>query len=161
MKVISYDDKYKNQIVALILYLQNFENRVDLSLEEQPDMNDINSYYLKDGGGFWLALDDENNLIGTIGLMKKDNNCGILKKFFVLPKYRGKELGISNELFKNLIGYAKQCRIKKIVLDSPFACQRAHVFYKKAGFKHIEKEELPIKYDYPDRNSYLFMKILE
>ena len=41
MQLKPYEDKYKNQVIALILYLQNYDNKVDLSLEEQPDMNAI------------------------------------------------------------------------------------------------------------------------
>lgn len=34
MKLIPYESCYKNQVIALILYLQNYDNQVDLSLEE-------------------------------------------------------------------------------------------------------------------------------
>ncbi len=34
MKLIPYESRYKNQVIALILYLQNYDNQVDLSLEE-------------------------------------------------------------------------------------------------------------------------------
>ncbi|HBI7177922.1 TPA: GNAT family N-acetyltransferase, partial [Listeria monocytogenes] len=140
--------------------LQNFDNKVDLSLEEQPDLNDINSYYLENGGGFWVALNDEENVIGTIGLMKKDHHCGILKKFFLNPNYRGKKIGVSMQLYNQLINHAKNNEISKIVLDSPSICFRAHSFYKKMGFLNIQKEELPIQYNYPERDSHFFMKII-
>jgi hypothetical protein len=39
-------------VIALILYLQNYGNQVDLSLKEQPDMNDIEDYYMVTGGNF-------------------------------------------------------------------------------------------------------------
>ena len=35
-------------MIALILYLQNYGNQVDLSLEEQSDMNAIEDYYMVD-----------------------------------------------------------------------------------------------------------------
>lgn len=36
-----------------------------------------------------------------------------------------------------------------------------HEFYERAGFKRISKEELPFEYDYPDRNSYLYLLEVE
>lgn len=161
MEIKMYENKYKNQVIALILYLQNFDNRVDLSLEEQPDMNDIPSYYLKDGGGFWIAVNENDDVVGTLGLMKKYNQCGVLKKFFVAPEYRGREKGVSGGLFNELITHAKKCNLTQIVLDTPSACHRAHGFYHKMEFKQITKDELPIKYDYPDRDSDIFLKVLD
>lgn len=38
----------------------------------------------------------------------------------------------------------------------PKNTDRAHLFYEKAGFKKIEKEELPIEYDYPYDDSDFF-----
>lgn len=156
MIIKEYEDKYKNQVIALILYLQNFDNKVDLSLEEQPDMNDIKQYYLNNNGGFWIAVNDNDDVVGTLGLMNK-YPYGILKKFFVNPKYRGKKMGVSNELYERLLSHAKKCQFKAILLDTPAACERAHGFYYKEGFQNITKQELPINYDYPERNSDLFM----
>lgn len=155
-----YEEKYKNQVIALILYLQNFDNHVSLSLEEQPDMNDIRNYYLKDGGGFWVAVNDRGDVIGTLGLMRKSGSCGVMKKFFVAQDSRGREQGVSDGLYARLIEHAQKCGITQIVLDSPSACRRAHEFYRKMGFKLIGKEQLPVQYDYPDRDSLLFLKQL-
>ncbi|WP_039656479.1 GNAT family N-acetyltransferase [Clostridium tyrobutyricum] len=160
MIIKTYEDKYKNQVIALILYLQNFDNRVNLCLEEQPDMNDITTYYLKGGGGFWIAVNDQNDVVGTLGLMNKHNKYGVLKKFFVEPSYRGKEIGVSAQLFDKLMEHAKKCGMEQIVLDTPSACYRAHSFYNKMGFEQISKEQLPFQYDYPDRNSDIFIKTL-
>lgn len=157
MKIIPYEKKYKNQVIALILYIQNYDNKVDLSLGEQPDMNDIENYYFKDGGCFWIAINDEDDVVGTLGFMNKYNNCGVLKKFFVMNEYRGKEYGIANKMFEKLVEKAKECGVNKVVLDTPSACYAAHAFYKKHGFSEIGKEELPITYDYPDRDSDLFL----
>ena len=62
-------------MIALILYLQNYGNQVDLSLKEQPDMNDIEDYYMVTGGNFWLVVTDDDRVVGTIGLLVKDHVC--------------------------------------------------------------------------------------
>ena len=60
-------------MIALILYLQNYGNQVDLSLKELPDMNDIEDYYMVTGGNFWLVVTDDDMVVGTIGLLVKDH----------------------------------------------------------------------------------------
>ena len=79
MKIITYQEKYKQQIIDLILHIQNEEAKINLSLEEQPDLLDIPNFYQKDGGEFWLAVED-NVVIGTLALMNKGNGNGVLKK---------------------------------------------------------------------------------
>lgn len=161
MQIKCYEDKYKNQVIALILYLQNFDNRVDLSLEDQPDMNNIPAYYLDNGGGFWLAVNDMDDVIGTIGLLIEPPHYGVLKKFFVNPHYRGKEVGVSNDLYACLEEHAKRKDIQTIILDTPSACHRAHGFYRKKGFETISQKNLPFPYQYVDRDSILFRKRLK
>lgn len=60
-------------MIALILYLQNYGNQVDLSLEEQPDMNAIEECYMVTGGNFWLVVTDDDMVVGRIGLLVKDH----------------------------------------------------------------------------------------
>lgn len=60
-------------MIALILYLQNYGNQVDLSLEEQPDMNAIEDYYMVTGGNFWLVVTVDDMVVGSIGLLVKDH----------------------------------------------------------------------------------------
>lgn len=151
-----YSNKYQDEVIKLILHVQNFEYGVGISVEEQPDIIDIQSNYINDGGNFWVALNEHSEVVGTIGLQKKTNEVAVLKKFFVYQDYRGKELGIGAGLYKALIDFAQNHRFSKIILDTPSKATRSHSFYKRVGFKEIMKENLPIQYDYPDRDSLLF-----
>ena len=72
MQIETYSGKYDDEIISLILDIQNNESKINLSLEEQPDLLTIHDSYQKNGGEFWIAL-DQGRVIGTLGLMKKDN----------------------------------------------------------------------------------------
>ncbi|MNY29254.1 acetyltransferase [compost metagenome] len=152
-----YDDSYKEEVIKLILHVQNVEYEVGISLKEQPDILDIYSNYINDGGNFWIALNDNGEVVGSIGLQKKNKEVAVLKKFFVYKDYRGKEFGTGKKLYEALLNFAKKQGFSKIILDTPSKATRSHGFYKKVGFKEIDKEDLPIKYDYPDRNSIIFL----
>jgi predicted N-acetyltransferase YhbS len=151
-----FDDRYKEEVINLILHVQNVEYGVGISVEEQPDILDILSNYINNGGNFWVALNDNGEVVGSIGLQKKTNKVAVLKKFFVYKDYRGKEFGIGTGLYKSLLDFVNKQGFTKVILDTPSKATRSHSFYKKVGFKEIAKEDLSIKYDYPDRDSIIF-----
>ncbi len=158
MQIIMYTDKYKNEVLGLILHIQNDEAKINLTLQEQPDLMNIDEYYMKKGGAFWLAIED-NTVIGTVGIINAGNGYGILKKFFVKSEYRNKKIGYA--LYNELLNFAKKKNMSHILLDTPSVAVKSHKFYEQVGFKRIEKDELPIDYYYPDRNSFLYLLKIE
>lgn len=154
MHVETYSGKYDNENISLILDIQNNESKIGLSLEEQPDLLHINLSYQQSGGEFWIAL-SEGKVIGTIGLMLRENHCAVLKKFFVSKEYRSQKIGLA--LYKELIRFAEEADVRHIILDTPSVAKVSHKFYEKAGFRKIDKKQLPIEYVYPDRDSLLYM----
>lgn len=153
MKIETYDKKYDKEVIALILEIQNNEAKINLSIDEQPDIKDIHKNYQLSGGEFWIA-EENNHVIGTIGIIIKENQCAVMKKFFIASKYRSKGIGL--KLYQKLIEFAKK-NIKHIILDTPSTAVKSHRFYEKSGFKKINRNQLPIEYTYPDRNSLLYM----
>ena len=154
MLIETYTDEFTDEIINLILNIQNDEAGINLSLQEQPDLLNIKQSYQQDGGEFWVALHD-GKVIGTIGLMIKEANCAILKKFFVKREYRSQKVGLS--LYYELLKYANVMGVKHIILDTPSVAHTSHGFYERAGFRKIQKEALPVAYSYPDRDSILYM----
>jgi len=158
MRITTYEDKYKDEVIKLILDIQNKEAGIGLSLQEQPDLDDIEASYMKNGGYFWIALDEQGKVIGTIGLMNKKDGVGILKKFFVRAEHRRQKVGL--QLYLSLLNFCAIHRLKTLLLDTPAVAKASHRFYEKNGFVKITKDTLPIPYDFPDRNSYLYLKRL-
>lgn len=120
----------------------------------QPDLLDIESYYFSNGGKFWIAIEDKR-IIGTIALMNKGDNNGVLKKFFVSNDYRGRKIGLA--LYQTFYKYAVSSNYKYILLDTPSVASASHKFYEKSGFYRTDKNHIPFEYDYPDRDSYLYL----
>jgi len=154
MQIITYQEKYKQQIIDLILDIQNNEAKINLSLEEQPDLLDIPTCYEKDGGEFWLAVEGDT-LIGTLALMNKGNGNAVLKKGFVRADYR--KQGILGKLYATLQEFAKEQGLTTFFFDTPSVATNCHSFFEKRGYRRITKDELPFPYEYPDRDSYLYM----
>ena len=154
MQIETYCGKHDDEIVSMILDIQNNEAKIDLSLQEQPDLLNINMAYQQSGGEFWLALSD-GKVIGSVGLMLKERNCAVMKKFFVKKEYRSQKIGLA--LYRELLEFAENAGVRHIILDTPSVACASHKFYENAGFRKINVLELPISYIYPDRESILYM----
>lgn len=82
VEIKAVDDSYTNQITQLILNIQQNEFNIAISIEDQPDLLAIEDFYIAKGGHFFGAfLDDE--LVGTIALVKFDEHSGAIRKMFV------------------------------------------------------------------------------
>lgn len=154
MEIITYQDRYWRKAIDLILGIQNEEAGIGLSLEEQPDLLDIPQSYQAPGGQFWLAIEDDA-VVGTLALMNKGQGRGVLKKFFVRKDHRNKRVGY--RLYQRLLEFAGEKGLTTILLDTPSVAEASHRFYERAGFRRIGKAELPFPYEYPDRDSYLYV----
>ncbi len=154
MRIETYSEKYRDEILSLILDIQNNEAKIGLTLEEQPDLLDIARSYRQNGGEFWMAVSD-GRTVGTIGLMMKERHCAILKKFFVKKEFRSQKVGLA--LYRELYRFAERSGVRHLILDTPAVARVSHRFYEKAGFRKIGTDELPIPYTYPDRNSVFYM----
>lgn len=90
--------------------------------------------------------------------MNKDNGYAILKKFFVRSDYRSQKIGL--KLYMKLLNFSIENGYKCIILDTPSVAHTSHIFYEQNGFKQITASDLPICYEYPDRDSILYIKTL-
>ena len=96
MKIIKYEDKYRDDMIFMILEAKNVLGRVP-GLNE--DLLDIKKNYLDVGDMFWLAIDEHDRVIGSIGYNSiKDTNEVWLHRLYV--KYNLKRQGIGSTLLK-------------------------------------------------------------
>lgn len=64
MKIISYEDKYRDDMIFMVLEAKDALGRVP-TLNE--DLLDISKCYLEKGDLFWVALDEQDRVIGCVG----------------------------------------------------------------------------------------------
>ena len=57
MKIIEYQDKYKSDLIFMILEAKNALGKIP-SLND--DLLDIKSNYIDNGDKFWLSIDDKD-----------------------------------------------------------------------------------------------------
>jgi GNAT superfamily N-acetyltransferase len=134
MEIITYQDKYKEAVRALIIEIKEkeFGHR---SKSGMPDLSNIKKVYQKTGrGNFWIAS-EKGKPVGTVGLYEVSPNVGYFVRFYVDKNYRRK--GIGSKLFFTLTEFAKKNNYRKLFLTTSSDQEAANKFYIKMGFTRV------------------------
>ena len=137
-----YEKRDQDQVNEMILWSQNVEFNVPVTIADQPDLLDVAGVYQEGAGNFWVALDGEV-VVGSIGLLAYAPGEAALRKMFVRAAYRGGEHGTAAALLATLLGWAREHEIRTISLGTVDVLRAAHRFYAKNGFVEIPKVSLP------------------
>ncbi len=144
-KIKPVDNKYSDAVIDLVLNIQQNEFNISITIDDQPDLLQIDDFYHSNGGNFWGAFIDDQ-LVGTIALLKFDEKAAAVRKMFVKKEFRGKEYSIAQKLLETLIFYCSQNSIDQIYLGTVSVLKAALRFYERNHFIVIEKKALPEKF---------------
>ena len=137
-----FDPSHGQAVLELILAIQREEFDIQITANDQPDLQDIPAFYQTGAGNFWVAKAGDR-VVGTIGLKDIGNNGVALRKMFVAQSCRGPSLSVAATLLEEALAHARQMRIETIYLGTTDKFTAAHRFYEKNGFFLIERRALP------------------
>ena len=123
----NYDNKVKAFLTAIFIDEFGFEECRDYIQSEN-----INKEYKATGGNFWVALDKNRQVVGTIAGKVLDNHTLEVKRVYVKKEFRGN--GISQKLYDILEQFAVENGFEKLYLGTYEKMQRAINFYYKNNF---------------------------
>lgn len=105
MKIICFENKYRDDLIFMILEAKNALGRVPRLNE---DLLDIQKNYLDKEGSFWMAIDENDRVIGSVGVSLSENSteCYVHRLFV---KYNIKHQGIGTRLLNIAEQWAKNC----------------------------------------------------
>ena len=96
-----------------------------------PDLGRFSEVYSLPGSRYWVAEDENGQIVGGTGIGRLTDTVCELQKMYCLPQARG--TGLAQELMALALdfarGYYRQCYLE--TLDNMTAAQR---FYAKHGF---------------------------
>lgn len=135
MKIVPFNSNYSVAFYNLniewletFFYVEDYDREV-LSKPEQ--------YIIKPGGHIFFAV--ENDIVlGTVALLKRDEAAFELTKMAVLPEARGKLVG--QKLMTYCIHFAEEHNFQQLYLYSNTLLANAIHIYKKYGFVEVALE---------------------
>lgn len=138
VEIIDYSPELKQQFTEMNLEWISHYFKVeahDIEQLEHPE-----KYILADGGKIYFAQYNEQ-IIGTVALIKVDETSYEMAKMAVRPQFKG--MGAGEKLGKHLIEQAKRLGCKYLFLESNQKLTPALTLYKKLGFVEVPIGETP------------------
>ena len=142
IRIVPFAPQHEEDVGALIVGIQRDEFQFPMTLEDQPDLQDIPAFYQQGAGNFWVAL-AEGEVVGTVALLDLGNHQGALRKMFVNANYRGPGHGVSVRLLDTLLQWSRARGVKDVYLGTTEKFLAAHRFYERNGFQQIAASGLP------------------
>lgn len=138
--------EYTNMLIAND---NSFQNYLDLQ-DYDEEINHLEEKYGMPSGRLYLAYCNEE-AAGCIGLRNIDERNCEMKRLYVSPKFREKNIG--KLLVQKIITDAKEIGYSYMLLDTlPFLEKAIHM-YKKFGFYTIDS------YNNSPMNTSIYMKL--
>lgn len=143
--VKEYSSEYQSQIIDLIIHIQQDEYDIPITKDDQPDLFNVENFYQKGNGNFWVAL-CAGKVVGTVALLDIGNRQAALRKMFVAKDYRGKTFNTASLLLNSALEWAKKKAVREIILGTTLQFVAARRFYEKNGFQSVSPEDLPVNF---------------
>lgn len=115
-----YNSKINDFVISIYVDEYGFEEHREGLLKED------NGEYIKKGGNFWIAVDENDEIVGTIAIYKRTDDME-LKRLYVRKDYRGK--GLSKALYEEAVNLCKKNSFNKIFLGTYDRLETAIQFY--------------------------------
>ena len=148
-----------HDVVGLILPIQQREFAIPITLDAQPDLQDVAGFYQHGSGNFWVA-EDNGKVIGTVGLLDIGDHQAALRKMFVSASYRGAASGVAGRLLQTLWEWCQTRDVRAVYLGTTDKFLAAHRFYAKQGFREISRDALPARFPVMEVDSRFFCRTM-
>ena len=139
MRIIKYEKKYRDDLIFMVLEAKNALGRVP-GLNE--DLLDIEGFYFNKGDMFWIALDDNDRVIGSVGCNLLPDDEAVLHRLYI--KYNLKRQGLGTELLDVAENFARNNgrKVMKVHLGDKVTYFESRSFYPKHGYEFIDDDHL-------------------
>ena len=136
LKIIKYTHEYRGDMLFCYLLAKD-------ALGEIPrlrnDLLDIQKYYFDRNDMFWIAINDENRVVGMVGTSTVSETDIWLKRLFIKPNV--KRSGIASALLDVVVEYAKAKGVLSIHTRFNDNYIEASRFYSSKGFVESERSD--------------------
>lgn len=148
MIIKKFESQYRDDLIFMVLEAKDALGRVP-GLNE--DLLNIQKNYFDKGDMFWIAVDDNDRVVGSVGYNSIENSTEIyLHRLFIKPTMKHK--GIGTSLLATAENYAKSIGKTAVYVHLGRPREQwfeSYNFYPKNGYQtyednspHLMKKEL-------------------
>lgn len=130
MQVIELKNKYKEKTTQLIVDVA--VNEHGFTEWEENILKFENEFYKNNKGNCWIAVNESEDVVGTISLRKINKSRAEIKNLYIHSDFR--KQGIAQKLLNNLTDFARDNEYKQLQLDTYSEFDKAIKLYEKNGF---------------------------
>ncbi|SCY56126.1 GNAT family N-acetyltransferase [Alkaliphilus peptidifermentans] len=132
VKIVEYEEKYHSDFKRLSY--EWLEEYVSVEPEDEIILNNPKEVILDNGGFIFFAKFNEE-IVGTVSLIRVDEYTFELAKLAVTKKYQGLKIG--KKLMEKCLYVAKQKNAQKVILYTSHILTSAIELYKRFDFKEV------------------------
>lgn len=134
MKIMKYEAKYRDDLIFMVLEAKNALGRIPTL---NDDLLDLDAYYFHKGDMFWIAVDDNDRVIGSIGCNLLPDNEAVLHRLYI--KYTLKRQGLGSMLLEVAENFARDNgkTTMNVHLGNKTDYFESRQFYPKHNYKYV------------------------
>ena len=133
-KIKQYDDYYRDDMIFMVLSAKDALKKIP---SINPDLLDIKTNYIDKGDMFWIALGENNRVIGCVGYETIKPLEARIHRLYIKPEL--KRQGIGSALLETLVKYVKEKGYNKLSIHTgDERYWESKLFYKAKGFIEVE-----------------------
>lgn len=130
-----YDNSRKEEVRDTVLEVL-FEHGFVFDRIKDADLQDIEGYYFKEGGVFYIGL-AEGKVVGTAAVRRIDRDRCEIRRIYLKKEFRGK--GYGKKLFLAALSFAEN-NFSSAELKTDPSLTKAIDMYLKHGFSFLKDE---------------------
>jgi len=131
-QIIPFESSYRDDMIFCLLSAKDALGRIPRINE---DLLDISKNYFDKGNMFWLAIDDNNRVVGMLGVNIISSNEAWLRRLYVKPTL--KRNGLGRALLTTAENYVRQNGVATLHTRTAADYHEASKFYPAQGFVEI------------------------
>jgi GNAT superfamily N-acetyltransferase/predicted enzyme related to lactoylglutathione lyase len=117
---------------------------LEMDSETDSDLKNPKASY-DDAGGWFAVLDDDTDIVGSVGVFRLSDTTCELRKMYLLPSLQG--LGLGRLLLEAALEKARLLGFHEMVLETNSCLESARRMYERYGFEACFPDHLSPRCD--------------
>ena len=139
VQIRRFESRDCESVKKLIDQIMDQEFQQEKAAFSVDDLDALQTSYGKLGEAFFVA-EEGKKLIGTVGVKREDDRIALIRRIFVAPEYRKKQIGL--RLLNRALDFCEEVGYRELVFKTTSRMSGAIELMRKAGFQSRAKVQM-------------------